>query len=215
MRLQLHCIAHRFASYPGMSQPTRRRAFFGGSFDPVHPAHVAIARAAVLQASLDSVIFLPAAQSPLKDHGPEASGPHRLEMLGLALADCPWAEVSDWELHRPGPSYSWQTVEHFQQLAGEDTEWFWLMGVDQWAQLPRWQRWEHLAGLVTFLIFTRDGIVPQPRLGVNSMILSGEFAGSSTSVRSARQEGRAWEALVQPAVAAVIRKERLYQPLRQ
>ncbi len=193
-----------------MSQPPRRIALYGGSFDPVHPAHVAIARAAMDQAGLARMIFLPAAQSPLKDHGPEALGPLRLEMLRAALTDCPWAEVSDWELHRPGPSYSWQTVEHFREAAAAGTEWFWLMGVDQWEQLPRWQRWEHLATMVTFLVFTRSGIVPQPRPGVKAVFLAGEFTGSSTEVRAARREGGDWEALVDPAVAAIIRREDLY-----
>ena len=197
-----------------MSQPPRRRALYGGSFDPVHPAHVAVARAAVEQAGLEKVIFLPAAQSPLKDHGPQASGPHRVAMLHAAWVECPWAEVSDWELHRPGPSYSWQTVEHFRQQTTKDTDWFWLMGVDQWEQLERWQRWEHLAGLVTFLVFTRNGRVPQPRPGVQAVFLSGEFVGSSTAVRAACREGKAWESLVQPAVAAVIRRERLYHQHR-
>ena len=194
-----------------MSQPPRRIALYGGSFDPVHPAHIAIARAAVAQAGLDRVVFLPAAQSPLKDHGPEAAGPLRLEMLRAALTDCPWAEISDWELNRPGPGYSWQTVEHFRRHALPDREWFWLMGVDQWELLPRWQRWEHLAGMVTFLVFTRGGIVPRPGEGVRAVFLSGEFTGSSTEVRLARREGRAWEALVEPKVAIVIRREGLYR----
>lgn len=194
-----------------MSQQLRRIALYGGSFDPVHPAHVAIARAAVAQAGLDRVIFLPAAQSPLKDHGPEAPGPLRMEMLRAALTNLPWAEVSDWELRRPGPSYSWQTVERFRQEAPADTEWFWLMGVDQWEQLPRWQRWEHLAGLVTFLVFTRSGIVPQPKEGVKAVFLTGGFTGSSTEIRTARRESRAWEALAIPAVAQIVRREVLYQ----
>ncbi len=192
-----------------MSSSSRRIALYGGSFDPVHPAHPAIARAAVGQAELDQVIFLPAAQSPLKTRGPAASGELRVEMLRAALAGESWAEVSGWELDRPGPSYSWQTVEHFRKEQPE-TEWFWLMGVDQWQQLERWQRWEHLAGMVTFLVFTRDGLLPQPREGVRAIFLGGEFAGSSTAVRAARREGRDWETLVAPGVAAVIRREGLY-----
>ena len=194
-----------------MSQPPRRIALYGGSFDPVHPAHIAIARAAVTQAALDRVIFLPAAESPLKDHGPEAPGPVRVEMLRAALTDYPWAEVSDWELHRPGPSYSWRTVEHFHKDAPAGTEWFWLMGVDQWAQLRHWQRWEHLAGLVTFLVFTRDGVVPEPGEGVGAFFLSGEFTGSSTRVRAVLKEGGSWEKLVHPEVARIIRRENLYR----
>lgn len=194
-----------------MNQPPRRMAFFGGSFDPVHPAHVAMAAAAVEQAGLDRVIFLPAAQSPLKLHGPEASGGLRLKMLQAALTDCPWAEVSGWELHRPGPSYSWQTVEHFKAGAPPDTGWFWLMGADQWAQLHRWQRWEHLAAMVTFLVFTRSGVVPDDRPGVRAVFLRGAFPGfSSTQIRAARREGSLWESMVHPGVAAIIRREKLY-----
>lgn len=195
-----------------MNPPRRRIALYGGSFDPVHPAHIAVARAAVAQAGLDRVVFLPSGQSPLKTHGPEAPGPVRVEMLQAALAQAPWAEVSDWELHRPGPSYSWQTAAHFCGRGGAGTEWFWLMGVDQWQQLERWQKWAHLAELVTFLVFTRDGSVPQPREGVRAVFLTGEFGGSSTQIRQLRRRGGAWEKLVEPAVAAVIKREGLYLP---
>ena len=193
-----------------MNPPPRRIALYGGSFDPVHPAHVAIAEAAVQQVGLDRVIFLPAAQSPLKDHGPVAAGPLRLQMLHAVLADCPWAEVSAWELTRPGPSWSWETVEHFRQSFPENVECFWVMGVDQWDQLPRWRRWEHLATLVTFLVFTRSGIAPQPREGVEAVFLTGEFTGSSTDIRTAVREGRGWEVMLHPDVAEIIRREELY-----
>lgn len=187
-------------------------ALYGGSFDPPHPAHLAIARAAVLQAQLDQVIFLPAAQSPLKARGPVASGAQRVEMLQAALTEtgADWGMVSEEELQRPGPSYSWQTAEHFTRQGRADTRWFWLMGVDQWQQLERWQRWQLLAESVTFLVFSRDGLIPTPREGVKAIFLTGEFHGSSTGVRTARQEGADWESLVAPGVAEVIRRERLY-----
>lgn len=188
-----------------------RIALFGGSFDPVHLAHVAVARAAVAQAALDGVIFLPAAQSPLKKWGPIASAAHRLEMLHAALAgDTSWAEVSDWELNRIGPGYSWQSAEYFSTRGGTATEWFWLMGMDQWQQLERWQRREHLAGLVTFLVFARDGVAPQPRPGVRAIFLEGAFEGSSTAVREAIGAEGPWQKWVDPRVAAVILQEKLY-----
>ena len=209
-----------------MKNPARRVALYGGSFDPVHPAHVAIARAAVDQAELHEVIFLPAAQSPLKEKSPQASGEDRVEMLKVALHGISWAKISDWELKHsgPGPSYSWQTLEHFlehegpeESIDGEDQdglrEWFWLMGVDQWMQLERWKRWEYLAEHLTFLVFTRDGIIPQPRPGVKSVFLSGEFQGSSTEIRAARliRNDNRWESLVHPGVADLIRRRGLYQ----
>ena len=191
--------------------PHQRIALFGGSFDPVHTAHVAVARAAKTQAALDKVVFLPAAQSPLKKWGPIASGALRTEMLRAALAgDHSWAEVSDWELRRPSPGYSWQSATHFASQGEPGTEWFWLMGADQWAQLERWQRWETLAGLVTFLVFTRDGIAPKPKAGVKSIFLEGAFQGSSTTVRAALGAQEDWQTWVDPRVATVIRREKLY-----
>lgn len=193
-----------------MNPSASRRALFGGSFDPVHPGHVAIARAAVEQAGLDQVIFLPAAQSPLKSHGPQATGAQRMEMLEAALKDMHWAQVSDWELGRPGPSYSWQTARHFREAAGSDVSWFWLMGEDQWDQLERWQNWQQLSADVIFLVFTRAGRTPGSREGVRAQFLSGEFPGSSTAIRLARRERSEWKPLVHPDVAAVIDREGLY-----
>lgn len=193
-----------------MTASVSRRALFGGSFDPVHPGHAAIARAAVAQAGLERVIFLPAAQSPLKAHGPQATGAQRMEMLEAALAGLEWAEVSGWELGRPGPSYSWQTAQHFRETAGPDVSWFWLMGEDQWDQLERWQNWPQLSADVTFLVFTRAGRTPRSREGVRAQFLSGEFPGSSTAIREARRAGGDWKPLVHPAVAAVVERDGLY-----
>lgn len=187
-------------------------AFFGGGFDPVHPGHLKIARAARDQAALDQVIFLPAAQSPLKQTGPKASGEQRREMLLAALAEYPWADVSDWELQRPGPSYSWQTVEHFQSHAKAAMTWFWLMGADQWVQLERWKRWEFLAEHLTFLVFAREGQVPAARHGVRMIPLQGVFGDSSTAIREARRTGAEWETLVSPPVARIIHRDGLYLP---
>lgn len=196
-----------------MTEGNQRIALFGGSFDPVHPGHVAVARAAVDQAGLNEVIFLPAARSPLKSHGPQASGRLRVEMLKTALAEIPWARVSNWELGRPGPSYSWETAQYFKKECGQPgTRWFWLLGVDQWEQLERWQNWQQLAADVTFLVFTRDGRVPRHRAGVQAVFLTGEFAGSSTAVRETRQRGGDWKMLVTPGVAEIVEREELYLP---
>ena len=193
-----------------MRKTPRRVALFGGSFDPVHLGHVAIARAAVAQAGLDRVIFLPARQSPLKSVGPEASGAMREEMLRAALAGEGWAEISDWELERPGPSYSWEAAQHFREAGEADQEWYWLMGVDQWEVLEKWVRWEALANGVIFLVFGREGRAGRPREGVRAQFLEGEFGGSSSEVRARIRGGGAWWGLVGEGVAAVIRRAGLY-----
>jgi nicotinate-nucleotide adenylyltransferase len=189
-----------------------RVALFGGSFDPVHNAHLAIARSAVEQAGLDRLIFLPAAQSPLKQNRPSATSAQRLEMLRAATAGFPWAEVSDWELmQESGPSYSWRTVEHFRSETTGSAEWFWLMGWDQWTALERWNRWEHLASMVSFLVFGRDGEQPVCREGVRAQFLSGQFPGSSTQVREEVAAGRDISGLVSREVQEIIAREGIYR----
>ncbi|MES2706498.1 MAG: nicotinate (nicotinamide) nucleotide adenylyltransferase [Verrucomicrobiota bacterium] len=198
-----------------MNTHKERIAFFGGSFDPVHCGHIAIAQAAVNQSALDRVIFLPAARSPLKHHGPRAGGELRLEMLRSATEGLPWAEVNGWELFRPAPSYSWQTVEYFTSRNRTPSEWFWLMGTDQWEALEKWSRWEHLASMVTFLVFGRDGGKPLQRSGVRAQFLKGQFHGSSTAIRSEIEAGRGIEGLVPPGVEKIIARNKLYHPLRE
>ena len=102
-----------------MSQPLRI-ALFGGSFDPVHLGHVQIARAARKALDLNLVIFIPCRQSPHKDRGATADESERLEMLELATADLPWAEVSDLETCLPPPSYSWITAETMHEIFPAD-----------------------------------------------------------------------------------------------
>lgn len=195
-----------------MNPGPRRVALFGGSFDPVHNGHLAIAKAAVDQAGLQKIIFLPAAKSPLRESGPIASGGDRLDMLRAAVHRFPWAEVSGWELARQGPSYSWQTVEHFTRIGLESggIDWFWLMGADQWAALDRWKRWEYLAERVTFLVFGRDGSVPLRRPKVRSEFLAGEFPGSSTEIRRLLGAGKSIHNLVPDGVAGLMRSRGLY-----
>lgn len=195
-----------------MEAKPARIALFGGSFDPVHLGHLAIARAAVVQADLDKVIFLPAAQSPLKSRGPVADGKLRMAMLDTAVAGLPWASTCDWELSSPGPSYSWRTAEHFARSGKVLTEWFWLMGEDQWEALEHWSRWEFLASMVVFLVFGRDGGLPRPRRGIRAQFLSGQFKGSSTEVRARIASGREIEGLVPDGVATLIHENGLYLP---
>ncbi len=88
-----------------------RVGVFGGTFDPVHVGHLAIAHAALESVPLDRVLFVLARRSPLKERGPVASEGDRLRMLVLAVADEPRFAVSRLELDRDGPSYTVDTLE--------------------------------------------------------------------------------------------------------
>ncbi len=184
-------------------------ALFGGTFDPPHLGHSQIAEVAVEACRLEEIIFLPCHQSPHKAVQPMASGRQRLEMLRLATAEFPWAEVSDWELQRAEPSFSWQTAEHFAALFPQ-AKLHWLLGEDQWASLDRWARPERLAELLTFIVFPREGRAPQPNPRFRSHFLTGQFPGRATNIRQQIQAGEA-SAELAPSVAQYIAAQHLYE----
>lgn len=130
-----------------------RIGVFGGTFDPVHVGHLAIAHAALESVPLDRVLFVPARRSPLKERGPVATEADRLAMLELALAGEPRFAVSRAELDREGPSY---TVDTLAGLAGSD-ELFLILGSDAIADLPRWKDPERIAQLATLVVADRPG----------------------------------------------------------
>lgn len=189
---------------------------FGGSFDPVHWGHLALAAAARCQAEVEKVIYLPAWRSPHKQSGPApASALHRCAMLELALAGRSGEELSRWEVERAQVSYSWETAEHFtailraQKPAG--TRLCWLLGADQWEKLDTWARPERLAELLVFLVFPREGSVIRPREGFLHQELQAHHPASSTAIRAAVKSGEPLEPLVPPTVASYIHQHGLYQ----
>ena len=192
-----------------MTAGHERIALFGGSFDPPHCAHLAIARAAVTHCGLERVVFIPCQESPLKGRQAVARGADRFAMLRVATDDLPWASVSNWELSRPGPSYSWQTAEHFAALHPR-AELSWLMGADQWAGLERWARPDILRDRLTFIVFARDGFQPGARGGWRAVFLPGEFSGSSTEARRLLAAGASTAGLLPEPVADYAIRQHLY-----
>jgi nicotinate-nucleotide adenylyltransferase len=130
-----------------------RVGVFGGTFDPVHVGHLAIAHAALESVPLDRVLFVLARRSPLKERGPVAGEADRLRMLELAVAGEPRFRVSRVELDRDGPSY---TVETLERLAGAD-DLFLILGSDAIADFPRWKDPERIAKLATLVVAERPG----------------------------------------------------------
>ncbi len=134
-----------------------RVGVFGGTFDPVHIGHLAIALAALDSVPLDRVIFVPARRSPLKDRDPVASARERVAMLEAAIADEPRFQVSMVELERDGPSYTIDTLESLRR----EGELFLILGSDALAGLPRWRTPERIRELATILVAARPG-APEP-----------------------------------------------------
>lgn len=167
-----------------------------------------IARLAKQQASLDEVIFLPCQQSPHKTSATTASISDRIAMLEHALAGETGMSVDAYEATAPLPSYSYLTVQHFVNEQ-PDTEWFWLMGCDQWNALPRWKHPEILARHLTFLVFSRNEI-PQPRDGYRMQHLEGGHPASATALRDPGNAHYLDPAWLHPDVRDFINKKNLY-----
>ena len=188
--------------------------FLGGSFDPVHHGHLVAARDAREACALDRVVFVPAAQAPLKPAAVRASASDRLAMLRAAVASEPGFAVSDHELRRGGTSYTVDTARFFRaEFPGAQL--FWIIGADQLARLPRWKDLPALAQLVEFIVVTRPGSAWRrpaglPR-GLRLHRCSGHTAGvSSTELRARARAGLPLEWFAPQKVVALIRRRRLY-----
>ena len=137
---------------------TPRIGVFGGTFDPVHHGHLAIALAALESLPLDRVIFVPARRSPLKEAGPVASEADRLAMLERAIDGEGRFTFSRLELDRPEPSY---TVDTLEALAGEG-QLFLILGADAARDLVRWRKPERVRELATVVVARRAPRVQTP-----------------------------------------------------
>ena len=104
-------------------------ALLGGSFDPVHRGHIAMAKAALRLLPVDGLVFIPTAFSPLKDEKARATDADRLAMLRLAVADEPRFSVTDMEITRGGVSYTVDTLREWRRLHPAD-EIFFIAGMD-------------------------------------------------------------------------------------
>ncbi|MGJ8698006.1 MAG: nicotinate (nicotinamide) nucleotide adenylyltransferase [Verrucomicrobiaceae bacterium] len=183
-------------------------ALFGGTFDPVHTGHLEAALKARSTLDLDQIIFLPCRQSPHKHSGPAASDQERLEMLQLSTADLPWAQVSDFELNRALPSYTWETIRDLKPSLPDHSDLYLLIGLDQWEALPRWTHPEKIAAEVEFIVVGRDGS-PSPRQGYRAHFIPGDHPASASEIRRllASKKPAPW---LHPEVANFISRKHLY-----
>ncbi len=199
-----------------MSSPNAksRIGLFGGSFDPIHNGHLAIARMAAQQFSLDRVVFIPAAQSPLKSDAPCSTDSERIEMIHLAIQPFSGFEISTIEIDRGGISYSIDTVESLSALY-PDCDLFWIIGGDQARQLDRWRRIEELARKVEFICLERDRETEVPAkvsslTTVHSLKLD-RIHISSTEIREQARSGALPKYFLPEPVFHYIKSRNLYR----
>ncbi len=186
-------------------------AFFGGTFDPIHQGHLEIAQKAVDQLGLERVIFIPCRRSPHKPDAPQAKDIDRFEMLKLAIEKFPWATVSDYELQRDPPSFTWDTIKYFKRQLGESAALFLILGFDQWEKLSSWKNIEMLARNLQFIVVGRSQ-QPMPRSGFEAHFIEGNHPASASEIRKRIREGRTNQWLADK-VATYIGEKDLYSPV--
>ena len=214
-----------------------RLGIYGGSFDPVHNAHLAVARACQQQARLDEIWFTPTALQPLKQHGPQASDAERIEMLRLAveaeqsepgrpdsaeLAEVrprPTFRVCTMEIDRGGLSYTVDTLRQLRQEIPDD-DLFFLMGADALQDVPNWREPDIMFSLATPLVVRRAG-QPEPDLSALAKLCAAELQPefielpameiSSSDIRRRIAAGEPIDHLVPRSVSQYIDAHALYR----
>ena len=207
------------------------RILYGGTFDPVHCGHLAVADAASALFAAD-VALLPSADPPHRAI-PGANALQRATMLDLAVLGHPRLHVDRREMRREGPSYSFDTLQEVRTEIGPEAPLAWLLGADAFHDLASWHRWRELFDLAHLVVAVRPGhaldpLVPALQLATaarwtdDPILLEGTANGllflldlplrfeAASNVRE-RIAGRLpWEDEVPPAVAAYIHAQRLY-----
>ncbi len=189
-----------------------RTAIFGGTFDPIHSAHLEMARRAADQFRLDRVLFIPAGNPPHK-HA-DASFERRFRMVELACAADPRFVASRLE-EGTGKSYSIDTIERVKAADADAAggALFFIIGSDAFAEIQTWRRWEDVIRAVEFIVVARPGheIASPPGACVHRLD-SIELPVSSSDIRDALARGESPPELP-PAIADYIRDHRLYGPV--
>jgi nicotinate-nucleotide adenylyltransferase len=192
----------------------------GGTFDPVHSGHLAIAGEALNKLSLDKVLFVPARHQPLKERDGIAPVENRLEMLSLAIKNFPQFELSTVETDSKGPNYTVDTLSRLQQQYS-DAELYFILGWDSLEELPRWKQPQEIIKLCRIVALTRS-TVPAPQVkkldeiipGLSQRLILLDMVPvdiSSTDIRSRRRRGLSIRGMVPPQVEDYINTQGLYK----
>ena len=143
---------------------------FGGSFNPIHSGHLAIARAALKQCRLDEVWLMVSPQNPLKQQSELLDDSLRFEMAQKALEGINGVMACDYEFHLPKPSYTWNTLQNLSKDY-PDHRFSLLIGGDNWAHFERWRHWKDILRNYDVVVYPRDnyyGTIDVPLLPVSS-----------------------------------------------
>ena len=184
-----------------------RTGIYGGSFNPIHNGHIALASQLADKAGLDEIWFVVSPQNPLKQQSSLLDDGLRLDMVRRALAPYPQLHASDCEFALPRPSYMWHTLRHLSSRYA-DREFTLIIGGDNWAVFDRWYHAADIISHYPIVIYPRRGsAVDAASLphGVR-LVDTPLYDISSTDVRQAVAEGRDISRMVPECIAADVRR---------
>ncbi len=164
-----------------------KTGIFGGSFNPIHNGHIALAKAVLEQCALDEVWLMVSPQNPLKQNQTLLDDGKRLELARKALEGVDGIIASDYEFKLPKPSYTWNTLQHLSKDY-PDRKFTLLIGGDNWAHFQRWRHWKDILTHYDVIVYPRNeypGTLQLPLLNI-----------SSTEVRKMVKEGKSLKGLV-------------------
>ena len=193
----------------------------GGTFDPPHQAHLAVAREAWIRLDLSCVMFIPAGQPWLKSESVVSPAADRFEMVRLAISPFPYFRLSSVEVDRLGPSYTVDTLAQLKVDLGSGSELYFLVGWDALAQLPKWRQASEIIRLSRLVAVPRSGY-PRPDVealesdipGIADRVLFLDMPQmdiSATEIRNRVARGESIADLVPEPVDAYIRERGLYR----
>ncbi|MCW5662299.1 MAG: nicotinate-nucleotide adenylyltransferase [Piscinibacter sp.] len=192
----------------------RRIGLFGGTFDPPHNAHVALAHRALVDLALDELRWIPAGQ-PYQKVRAITPAAQREAMVREAIAGEPRFVLERCELERSGPSYTIDTVRALQARQ-PGAQWFLLVGADQYAGLPSWRDWRDLIARVTLAVAQRPGAAVPASAELRAVPVAAvalpPMDVSASVIRDRVAAGAPITDLVPPGVASYIDRHHLYRP---
>lgn len=176
----------------------KRIGIFGGSFNPIHNGHIALAQAVLRQCALDEVWLMVSPQNPLKRNSADLLDDHlRLQMAEKALEGVEGVKACDYEFRLPKPSYTWNTLQNLSRDY-PDCRFTLLIGGDNWAHFTRWRHWKDILRCHDVIVYPRDeypGTIDVPLLPV-----------SSTEIRERIRKGESIEGMVPDTIIALVGK---------
>lgn len=185
---------------------------YGGTFNPIHKGHIALARHFLTAAGLDEVWFVVSPQNPFKVGDKLLDDDSRLEMVGAALAGEDRLVVSDFEFHLPKPSYMWHTLQAMNREY-PDTAFTLLIGGDNWTRFDRWYHSQDILDNYRVAVYPRqDDPIDATLLPANVQLLDAVLLDiSSTQIREMVKAGQSIDHLVPPVVARMIAERGWYR----